>query len=392
MSPKRWQVKSKVIKAETSIDMKARLKELAGLFFKLGVIGYGGPAAHIAMMRKEVVEDRQWMTEAHFLDLMGATNLIPGPNSTELTMHCGHERAGWRGLFVAGISFILPAVLSTLVLAWFYVEYGSIPEVAPVFAGIRAAVIAIIAGAILKLGKKALKSVRLGLIGALILLSAFFGLSEVLAILLGGLLSLLVGSLLSRGGLKTHSHAWLLAVPASTKVVGSWPLFWTFLKVGSILFGSGYVLVAYLQGELVDRLGWLTENELLDAIAIGQFTPGPVLSTATFVGYQVDGFAGAAAATIGIFLPSFLFVLLLNPLVPMLRRSSAASHFLDGVNIGAVAIMLSVTIGLVQDTLVDWQSVVVCSMAMAFTFGPIKLSSVYIVVMGMIAGYLLYLL
>lgn len=369
---------------------RSRYLEVTSLFFKLGVIGFGGPAAHIAMMEKEVVEKRKWMDRQHFLDLMGATNLIPGPNSTEMTMHCGKERAGWLGLFLAGGAFIFPAVILTLTLAWLYVKYGQVPAIAPLFVGIKPAVLAIIVGAIIKLGKKALKGVTIGMIGGVVLVSAFLGLTEVLAILLGGVIALVVQGV-------GRLNSWLL-VPgivlpgAVVSEVSTTKLFLVFLKVGAILFGSGYVLVAYLQGELVDKLNWLTESQLLDAIAIGQFTPGPVLSTATFVGYQVGGYSGAAAATIGIFLPSFLFVLLLNPIVPKLRSSLAAGAFLDGVNIGAVAIMIAVTIELAQASVVDWKSGLILLTALFFTFGPWKLSSLWIVLFGMIAGFSLTML
>lgn len=370
---------------------KGNLAEVAAVFFKLGLIGFGGPAAHIAMMEKEIIEKRKWMDRQHFLDLIGATNLIPGPNSTEMTMHCGKERAGWMGLFVAGGAFIFPATVMTLALAWFYVKYGEVPAIAPIFAGIKPAVLAIIAAAILKLGKKALKNATVGIIGLTVLVAAFMGLTEVLAILMGGFLALLwMGVTRDRA----TSVLPLLAFAAELvrTDVSTMKLFWVFLKVGSILFGSGYVLVAYLQGELVEGLRWLTENQLLDAIAIGQFTPGPVLSTATFVGYQVGGFPGAVVATLGIFLPSFLFVLLLNPIVPKLRSSKAAAAFLDGVNIGAVAIMIAVTYALAQSTLIDWRSFLILAVALFFTFGPKKLSSVWIVLIGMVMGYALGLI
>ncbi len=377
---------------EKPLNNRSRLLEVASVFFKLGVIGFGGPAAHVAMMEEEIVTKRKWMDRQHFLDLMGATNLIPGPNSTEMTMHCGKERAGWMGLFVAGGAFIFPAVVLTLLLAYVYVEYGQVPAIAPIFVGIKPAVLAIIAGAIIKLGKKALKNTTIGIIGAIVLVAAFAGLTEVLAILMGGVIALIW---LGVRGDKAYSLAALLAIPAVATMgqnLSTTKLFLVFLKVGSILFGSGYVLVAYLQGELVDKLGWLTESQLLDAIAIGQFTPGPVLSTATFVGYQVDGFMGAAVATVGIFLPSFLFVLLLNPLVPLLRSSKAAGAFLDGVNVGAVAIMIAVTFELAKSTLVDWKTIVILLVALFFTFGPKKLSSVWIVLLGMILGYVLSLM
>lgn len=377
---------------EKPLNNRSRLLEVASVFFKLGVIGFGGPAAHVAMMEEEIVTKRKWMDRQHFLDLMGATNLIPGPNSTEMTMHCGKERAGWMGLFVAGGAFIFPAVVLTLLLAYVYVEYGQVPAIAPIFVGIKPAVLAIIAGAIIKLGKKALKNTTIGIIGAIVLVAAFAGLTEVLAILMGGVIALIW---LGVRGDKAYSLAALLAIPAVATMgqnLSTTKLFLVFLKVGSILFGSGYVLVAYLQGELVDKLGWLTESQLLDAIAIGQFTPGPVLSTATFVGYQVDGFMGAAVATVGIFLPSFLFVLLLNPLVPLLRSSKAAGAFLDGVNVGAVAIMIAVTFELAKSTLVDWKTIVILLVALFLTFGPKKLSSVWIVLLGMILGYVLSLM
>jgi chromate transporter len=372
-------------------EKKGSLKEVASVFFKLGVIGFGGPAAHIAMMEAEIIEKRKWMDRQHFLDLMGATNLIPGPNSTEMTMHCGKERAGWPGLFVAGGAFIFPAVIMTLALAWFYVKYGEVPAIAPIFAGIKPAVLAIIAGAIFKLGKKALKNRTVGIIGAIVLVAAFMGLTEVVAILMGGVIALLWMGI-TRDRATSIIPLFALVAEVSRTDVSTMKLFWVFLKVGSILFGSGYVLVAYLQGELVEGLGWLTESQLLDAIAIGQFTPGPVLSTATFVGYQVGGFAGAAVATIGIFLPSFLFVLLLNPLVPMLRKSKAAAAFLDGVNIGAVAIMVAVTYALAESTLIDWKAFLILAVALFFTFGPKKLSSVWIVLIGMVMGYSLGLM
>jgi chromate transporter len=370
---------------------RGSLSEVFFLFLKLGIIGFGGPAAHIAMMEEEVVSKRKWMSRQHFLDLMGATNLIPGPNSTEMTMHCGKERAGWPGLFVAGGAFILPAVLLTLALAVLYVEYGQVPEIAPLLTGIKPAVLAIIAAAIIKLGKKALKSTTLGVIGALVFIAAFVGLTEVLAILLGGVLALLWTGIRGKEALALMPliAASIPQVQQQITQVSTSRLFLVFLKVGSILFGSGYVLVAYLQGELVDKLGWLTQGELLDAIAIGQFTPGPVLSTATFVGYQVDGYAGALAATLGIFLPSFFFVLLLHPLVPKLRASRWAGAFLDGVNIGAVAIMLAVTIDLAIDTLIDWRAMLILALALFFTFGPRKLGPVWQVLMGMVLGYAL---
>lgn len=369
------------------------LIEISKVFLKLGFIAFGGPAAHIAMMEKEVVEKRKWMSHQHFLDLVGATNLIPGPNSTEMTMHCGHERAGWKGLFIAGISFILPAVILTGILAWLYVEYGTVPAVEPYLFGIKPAVIAIIISAILKLGKKALKNWKLGVIGALVIFVSFLGVSEILAILAAGVLGLAWFGLMDRksgSGLKSFSPFILLSAGTSTiKTISTAKLFLVFLKIGAVLFGSGYVLVAYLDGELVNKLGWLTKQELLDAIAIGQFTPGPVLSTATFIGYQINGVWGAIAATSGIFLPSFLFVLLLNPLVPKIRGSKLASGFLDAVNIGAVGIMVAVTIDLGRDMLIDWQSWSIAIVSTIITFKLPKVGAMWLVGGGAAVGYIL---
>ncbi len=370
---------------------KNRLFEVASVFFRLGIIAFGGPAAHIAMMEEEVVNKRKWMPPQHFLDLMGATNLIPGPNSTEMTMHCGHERAGWKGLFVAGFCFITPAVILTGILAWLYVTYGEVPAVEPFLYGIKPAVLAIILSAIYKLGQKALKNWQLGLIGIATIIASFLGVSEVLAILGAGLVGLLwFGLLRSEHSLKSFFPL-LLFQQAATQLqdISNLKLFLVFLKIGAVLFGSGYVLVAYLDGELVEKLNWLTRQELLDAIAIGQFTPGPVLSTATFIGYQVNGIWGAVVATLGIFLPSFFFVWLLNPLVPKLRKSPLAAGFLDAVNIGAVGIMVAVTINLGRDVLIDWVAWVIALASIGVTFFVKKISVFWIIIGGAVLGYLL---
>lgn len=373
---------------------KGTLKEVAGLFFKLGCIAFGGPAAHVAMMEEEVVTKRKWMDRQHFLDLMGATNLIPGPNSTEMTMHCGHERAGIPGLFVAGACFIFPAVLITGFLAYLYVEFGSLPEVEPFIFGIKPAVLAIIGGAVLKLGKKALKGWELGALGALVLAASLLGVNEILALLGAGILGTLYFSTKSRLGTGAASFAPILAfqgLSSSVSIISATNVFWVFLKVGAVLYGSGYVLFAYLDAELVAN-GWLSRLELIDAIAAGQFTPGPVLSTATFIGYQIAGWQGALAATAGIFLPSFLFVLILNPWVPKMRQSKVLGFFLDSVNIAAVAIMLAVLFVMSVDTLVNWQAGVIAVLGAFFTFGPKKLNAMWIVGGGSILGYLLNLI
>lgn len=373
---------------------KQKRLEVAGVFFKLGCIAFGGPAAHIAMMEEEIVQKRKWMDRQHFLDLIGATNLIPGPNSTEMTMHCGRERAGVAGLFIAGICFILPAVVLTGILAWLYGAYGQLPEVAPFVFGIKPAVLAIIASAVIKLGQKALKNRELVALGILVLGASLVGANEIAALLGAGLL----GSLyfLAKHRISASRKAglpWLLLPAWASAVPGlsSLKVFWIFLKIGATLYGSGYVLFAYLDAELVGR-GWLGRQELLDAVAIGQFTPGPVLSTATFIGYQLTGVSGAVAATLGIFLPSFLLVWFLNPLVPRMRRSVFLGYFLDSVNTAAVAVMASVLIQLGWETLTDWKSGLIAGLSLLLTFGLKKVHALWTVLGGALLGYLLSLL
>ena len=372
-----------------------KLKEVASVFFKLGCFAFGGPAAHIAMMEDTVVTKRQWMSRQHFLDLVGATNLIPGPNSTEMTMHCGHERAGVPGLIVAGLCFIFPAVLITGILAYFYVEYGTLPEVQPFILGIQPAVLSIIASAILKLGKKAIKNWELAILGVAVLTASLLGINEVIALLLGGFFGLIYFILKQKlKSDKLRSVApflFLFFAEETITKLAALKIFWTFLKVGSILYGSGYVLFAYLDAELVTT-GLLTRPELMDAIGIGQFTPGPVLSTATFIGYQLGGFWGALAATFGIFLPSFLFVWMLNPLVPRMRKSKWFGYFLDSVNVAAVAVMLSVLFVMSTETLTKWQSVVIAIISGILVFGFKKVSVIWVIVIGAALGYLLHLI
>ncbi len=365
--------------------MNKNLKEVAMLFFKLGSIAFGGPAAHIAMMEDEVVKKRKWMTQQHFLDLVGATNLIPGPNSTEMTMHCGHERAGWKGLIVAGACFVFPAVIITMFLAWLYQEYGQLPNVEPFIYGIKPAVIAIIIGAAYRLGKKALKSVELGVLGALTLTACLLGVHEIIALFSCGLLGLLLYFIRNQNNtLNSFSPIIILQV-------GTLKVLWTFFKVGALLYGSGYVLFAYLDAELVST-GILTRQELMDAVAVGQFTPGPVLSTATFIGWQLNGFWGAIAATIGIFLPSFIFVAILNPLIPKMRKSKVISAFLDAVNIAAVAVIAAVCIEMGKDTLTDWRTILIAVLSIVTVFVFKKMNSAFIVIGGSLLGYLLMLI
>ncbi len=367
------------------------LAEVARVFFRLGCIGFGGPAVHIAMMEEEVVRKRKWISPEHFLDLIGATNLIPGPNSTEMTMHCGQERAGWKGLITAGVCFILPAVIITGILAFFYQQYGKLPQVEPFIYGIKPAIIAVITSLMLSLGKKALKSKELGLFGVIAAAFAVYGINEIYILFVAGFLSILLQ--LAKSWKQTLSGIFpfvLLQISNTPTLSFNWKIFWIFCKVGSILYGSGYVLFAFLDAELVST-GMLSKKELIDAIAVGQFTPGPVFSSATFIGWQIAGLPGAIAATIGIFLPSFLFVALLNPLIPRLRRSNIMSVFLDTVNMVSVAIILAVCFEMGKASVTDWRTAVIAITGFAVTMKFKKLNSAFVVIGGAVTGYLLYL-
>jgi chromate transporter len=350
----------------TEATPRAKLSELALLFLRLGLTAFGGPAAHIAIMQAEVVGRRRWLSSERFLDLFGAANLIPGPSSTELAIFIGYEQAGWPGLLVGGVCFILPAALMVTVLAWAYVRFGTLPQIAGILYGIKPVVIAIVVQALWGLAPKAIKrSAWLGALGLLTCVAAALG-AEAAQVMLGaGILSLLASRLVGAknsprafatgilGGLATGGVSSAAPVTLAT-------LFLTFLKIGAVVFGSGYVLLAFLRADLVDRLHWLTEPQLLDAVAIGQVTPGPVFTTATFIGYVVaarqgpaTGVLGAVVATVGIFLPGFLLVALVRPLVARLRRSPSAGAFLDGVNVAALALMAVVTIELARAAIVD---------------------------------------
>lgn len=366
---------------------KGRLREIAGLFLKLGFLSFGGPAAHIAMMEAEVVKKRKWMDADHFLNLIGATNLIPGPNSTEMAMHCGHERAGLRGLVVAGVAFIFPAVLITSLFAWLYVTYGQLPEAEPFIYGIKPAVVAIIASAVITLGKKALKTQELYVLGALCVVLSLVGVNEILALFLTGVLALLLYLFRQRGS----GVFPVLLMPLTTGGVtaDSLRVFLIFLKVGALLYGSGYVLFAFLDAELV-ATGLMSRTELMDAVAVGQFTPGPVLSTATFVGWILQGPEGALLATIGIFLPSFLLVALLNPLIPRMRKWKPVSAFLDGVNVGSVAVILAVCLQMGFEAVTDWRTTLIFLLGLLVVFFFKKVNSAWLVIGGSALGLLLF--
>lgn len=371
------------------MNKHSKISEVAKLFFKLGVIGFGGPAVHIALMEEEVVRKRAWMSEEHFLDLVGATNLIPGPNSTEMTMHIGHERAGWKGLIVAGCCFIIPAVIITAFLAWLYQKYGQLPQVQPFIYGIKPAIIAVVVSLMIGLGRKALKSVELGVIGVLSAVAVLAGLNEIYVLFGAGCLGVSIHLIkVSNKNVNGFFPFVLLQISNPYINLSDFKLFWIFLKIGSILYGSGYVLFAFLDAELVSK-GLLTKQQLADAIAVGQFTPGPVFSSATFIGWQIGGVTGAVAATVGIFVPSFLFVALLNPLIPRLRKSKVMSAFLDTVNIVSVAIILSVVVEIGQATLLDWRTILIAVISFVVTFSFKKLNTAFIIVGGAALGYVL---
>jgi chromate transporter len=341
--------------------MAGEVWEVARLFLKLGTIAFGGPAAHIALMRDEVVKRRGWLSDARFLDLLGMTNLIPGPNSTEMAIHVGYARAGGAGLVAAGVCFVVPAMLIVLGLAWAYVRYGAQPEVGWLLYGIKPVIIAVVVQAMWALVRTAVKSLLLGVVGAVVLALYLGGVNELILLFGGGVLVMLARVRARRGGATTATSGlvFLGSVGASAQVAtaaapyGLGTLFLTFLKIGSVLYGSGYVLLAFLRGDFVDRLHWLTDQQLLDAVAVGQFTPGPVFTTATFVGYLVGGWGGALAATLAIFLPSFVFVALSHPLIPRIRGSALTAEFLDGVNVAALGLMAAVTWELGRAAIVD---------------------------------------
>jgi chromate transporter len=349
------------------------LAELALLFLKLGTVAFGGPAAHIAMMEDEVVRRRQWLSHAEFLDLLGATNLIPGPNSTEMAIHIGHRRAGWAGLLVAGSCFILPAALIVSAIAVVYVKFGKLPQAEGLLYGVKPVIIAVVVQALWGLGRKAIKNWALGVLGAAAVALSFLGVNELIVLFGVGILPVL-----GRVGWK---------LPA-VEPFSLWALGLFFIKVGSVLFGSGYVLLAFLRADLVEHWRWLNEGQLLDAIAVGQVTPGPVFTTATFIGYLLAGTTGAVVATAGIFLPAFVFVALSGPLVPRLRRSPVAGAFLDGVNVASLALMVTVTWYLGRAAIRD-VSTILLAIASTILLLRFRVNSAWLVLGGAVVGLLL---
>lgn len=379
-------------------------REVASVFLRLGATAFGGPAAHVGMFRQELVVRRKWVTDEHFLDLLGAVNLIPGPNSTEMAIHLGYVRAGWPGLLAAGFCFIAPAFVMVLVIAVLYTHYGSTPTADALLYGIKPVIIAIVAQAVYGLMPTAFKAPGLWLTGIGVILLYFFGLNEVI-LLFGGGAAYVIGMRLierRRSGtmvllplafnpsklmpLSEVLNAPLLLQAAQMAVpVSISTLFLSFLKIGALLYGGGYVLLAFLRGDFVDAYGWITNQQLLDAVAVGQFTPGPLFTTATFVGYLIAGFPGAVVATIGIFLPSFIFVAITNPIIPKMRQSKLFSAFLDGVNAAAVALMAAVTVELGADALVDPLTIglAVAALVLLIRF---KINATWLIVAGGVIG------
>ena len=373
---------------------KSDLKELARLFLKLGITAFGGPAAHIAMMRHEVVIKRGWLTEQHFLDLIGATNLIPGPNSTEMAIHIGQERAGWKGLLIAGFCFIMPAVIITGCLAWLYKLYGQLPQVQPFVYGIKPAIIAVILAAIYPLAKKSIQNFELGIIGIVCLVLCFLGYSEIIILFGSGLVAMGLAAIrLKKANTLGLYIPFALVNTDAKSFFGpvNISLFLSFLKIGAILYGSGYVLFAFLDSELVAH-GIISRQQLIDAIAIGQFTPGPVFSSVTFIGYQVNGISGAVVSTIGIFLPSFIFVALLSPLLKKMRSNKLFAVFLNAVNVASIALILVVCYQLGKDSITGWQTALIALFSALILFRFKNVNSALIILGGALSGYLLLLI
>lgn len=345
---------------EPRLTRQPSLAEIARVFLKLGTIAFGGPAAHIALMEEEFVRRRQWITEAEFLDRLAAANLIPGPSSTEVGIFVGHLKRGWRGLIIAGSCFIIPAAAMVSAIAWAYVRFGALPQVAGMLYAIKPVVVAIVIQALLKLAKSGVRTILLAAVAAVAAALSLAGLNPIAV--------LLVAAVVSSAGFGLRHKRALAAVVALPRLPGvliavaaagvAWPvglgrLFLSFLKIGSVVFGSGYVLLAFLQAEFVGHLHWLTDKQLIDAVAVGQVTPGPVFTTATFIGYLVAGLPGAVVATVGIFLPGFLLVAVSGPLLPRMRRSALVAAALDGVIAGSLALMAVVTWQLGRAAIID---------------------------------------
>ncbi len=392
---------------------EASLAEIAVVFLKLGTIAFGGPAAHLAMMEEEFVRRRQWLTHAEFLDRLATANLIPGPSSTEVAIFVGQLKRGWRGLIVAGCCFIIPAALIVLAIAWAYVRFGSLPKVEGVFSAIKPAVVAIVIQAVVKLGRTGVRTIPLATIAVVAAALSFSGVGPVLVLVFAGIASAAVWAMKSRASGATslgilNTAGWqkiagaqkILGAPkivvgamgfvavGAALPVGLVRLFFSFLKIGSLIFGSGMVLLAFLQTEFVEHLHWLTEKQLLDAVAVGQFTPGPLSATATFIGYLLAGWMGAVVATVGIFLPGFVLVALSGPFLPRLRRSPAVAAALDGVVAGSLALMAVVAWQLGKASIIDWMTLsVFCGSLIAVLF--LRVNSAWVIAAAAAVGWVL---
>ena len=373
-----------------SLSRNRQLGELALLFLRLGITAFGGPAAHVSMMESEIVHRRRWISAERFLDMFGAANLIPGPSSSELAIYIGYEQSGVAGLLVAGICFMLPAAVITGVFGWLYVNFGMLPAIGGILYGIKPVIIAIVAQAVVKLAPRAARSRLLWVVGILALFASMAGLDPVLVLLAAGLLGMAAKRMLhtphgNAAGAAFFGH--VAGVAGSAMPVTLLGVFLFFLKIGVVVFGSGYVLLAFLRADLVDHWHWLTEAQLLDAIAVGQFTPGPVFTTATFIGYLLAGVPGAVVATIAIFLPGFVLVAASRPLLVRVRQSPRAGAFLDGVNVASLALMAWVTVQLGKVALIDIPTAVLAAMA-AFLVFRWKLNTAWLVGAGAVVGFL----
>ncbi|MBD2152216.1 chromate transporter [Pseudanabaena sp. FACHB-1277] len=382
------------INNQVSLISKPSLKELAIIFAKLGTIAFGGPAAHIAQIEQEVVQRRQWMPREKLLDLLSITNLIPGPNSTELTIHIGLEQRGWQGAIVAGTSFILPAMLIVWGIAAMYVAYQTTPTLGSLLYGVKPVIIAVVIQALWKLGRTAIKNIVTAIAGLLVLSLYFLKVNDIALMLGAGIIVSIVTNLRDRKSLNSlifpfsFSPFPLGAIAATATIPKTWiAVFLSFLKIGAVLYGGGYVLFAFVQQEFVERTHWLTSQQLLDAIAIGQFTPGPILTTATFIGYLVAGNLGAIAGTIGIFLPAFILVPVINPLAAKLRRSPWTSGFLDGVNAASMGLMAAVAWELGRSALLDIATVIIAIASLITLLKFPKINSAWLVIAGAAIGY-----
>ena len=368
------------------------LKEVALLFLRLGATSFGGPAVYIAIMQRETVRNRHWLNDQEYLDMVGAANIIPGPNATEMALYLGLVRAGWLGYAAAGILFILPGMLATLVLAWVYVAYGSLPQVGWVLYGVKPIVIAIVVQALWDLGRKAVKNPITAVVGIAVVIFYFLKLNEITLLFAGASLVLLFysGRHLLKRGLQALVLSPILKIPALIVSAVSIPfsqttLFLTFLKIGSVLYGSGYVLVAFFNSEFVQRLGWITHHQLLDAIAVGQITPGPVASSATFIGYLMGGWQSALLATLAFFIPSFIFVALISRVMPYLRKKWWTGAFLDGVNVASLGLMAAVTWELGRAGVIDWFTIGLTIAALLLVF-KYKVNSTWLILGGALLG------